>query len=201
MEGLPRTAGVAAPGRMKAKVCLVGEAAVGKTSLVRRFVLDQFDDRYVTTLGAKVSKKEMEFASGDRRLQLDLTVWDIMGEKGFRELLQDAFFSGARGILAVCDITRYSTLRELDGWIAGVFRVAGEMPVVYAANKIDLADEVLLMYGRKEIAQSADAFKAPWFYTSAKSGENVEKAFRALGERVVAEGGFVLSPKNGTGAL
>ncbi len=171
--------------RMKAKVCLVGEAAVGKTSLIRRFVLDEFDDRYVTTLGAKVSKKEMTIDAGGRRTRLDLTVWDIMGEKGFRDLLRDAYFQGARGILAVADLTRYSTLRELDEWATSVFRVVGEVPVVVAVNKIDLKDEVMLLYGDKEIDAHARAYDAPWFYTSAKTGENVEPAFRALGERVV----------------
>src|SRR2546422_2350974 len=171
---------------MKAKVCLIGEAAVGKTSMVRRFVLDEFDDRYVTTLGAKVSKKELDVAvAADRHVQIDMTVWDIMGEKGFRDLLKDAYFQGARGILAVCDLTRYSTLKELDEWVTAVFKVVGEIPVVYAVNKIDLRDEIMILYGEKEIAQHAKAFDAPWVYTSAKTGENVEAAFRALGERVV----------------
>jgi len=186
MEERARTAGVAEAERMKAKVCLVGEAAVGKTSLVRRFVVDEFDDRYVTTLGAKVSKKEMELDVGERRVHLDMIVWDIMGEKGVRDLLKDAYFSGAQGVLAVCDVTRYSTLKELDEWVPSVFRVAGELPVVFAVNKIDLKDEVLLLYGEKEIALHARAFDAPWFHTSAKTGENVEAVFRTLGERLAA---------------
>ncbi len=172
--------------RLKSKVCLVGEAAVGKTSMVRRFVLDEFDDRYVTTLGAKVSKKEVavEIPEQGLRLQVDMTVWDIMGEKGFRELLQDAYFTGARGIIAVCDLTRYSTLKELDDWVTSVFKVAGELPVVYAVNKLDLKDEVMILYGEKEIVEHAKAFGAPWLYTSAKTGENVEAVFRALGEKI-----------------
>jgi len=172
--------------RMKAKVCLVGEAAVGKTSMVRRFVLDEFDDRYVTTLGAKVSKKELalEFPDVDRKFHVDMTVWDIMGEKGFRELLKDAYFQGARGILAVADLTRYSTLKELDDWVTSVYKVAGELPVVYAVNKLDLRDEVMILYGQKEIQEHAKAFGAPWVYTSAKTGENVETAFRLLGEKI-----------------
>ena len=171
---------------MKAKVCLVGEAAVGKTSMVRRFVLDEFEDRYVTTLGAKVSKKEMDIDLGDqgRSVHLDMTVWDIMGEKGFRELLKDAYFQGARGILAVADLTRYSTLSGLDDWVTSVFRVVGEIPVVYAVNKLDLKDEVMILFGEKEVAAHAEAFDAPWLYTSAKTGENVEAAFRRLGERI-----------------
>lgn len=174
--------------RMKTKVCLVGEAAVGKTSLIRRYVQDEFEDRYITTLGAKVSKKELtyEINDGNPKLQIDMTIWDIMGEKGFRELLKEAFFNGAKAILAVCDITRYSTLKELDDWVQSVYNVVGEIPVVYAVNKIDLKDEVMVMYGDREIEQSTRAFDATYFYTSAKSGENVEAAFRALGQAIVA---------------
>ncbi|MEK6912286.1 MAG: Rab family GTPase, partial [Candidatus Thermoplasmatota archaeon] len=161
--------------RMKTKVCLVGEAAVGKTSLIRRYVLDAFEDRYITTLGAKVSKKELEFSvdEGKVHVQMDMTIWDIMGEKGFRDLLKEAFFNGAKGILAVCDITRYSTLKELDDWVQSVFNVVGEIPVVYTVNKIDLKDEVMIMYGDREIEQSTRAFDAPHFYTSARTGEKV----------------------------
>src|SRR5207249_4778480 len=83
---------------------LVGEAAVGKTSLIRRFVLENFDDKYIQTLGTKVSKKELTSSSpdGSGELKIDMTIWDIMGQKGFRELLKEAYFYGARGILAVC---------------------------------------------------------------------------------------------------
>ncbi|HLE46260.1 MAG TPA: Rab family GTPase, partial [Thermoplasmata archaeon] len=108
--------------RMKMKICLVGEAAVGKTSLIRRFVLDDFDDKYIQTLGTKVSKKELTLPSsvGDSELKVDMTIWDIMGQKGFRELLKDAYFYGAHGALAVCDVTRRGTLEDLRGWIGGL---------------------------------------------------------------------------------
>src|SRR5881296_3323858 len=181
--------------RMKTKVCLVGEAAVGKTSLIRRYVLDEFEDKYITTLGAKVSKKELAFDLPDKdvRVQMDMTIWDIMGEKGFRDLLKEAFFHGAKGILAVCDITRYSTLKELDDWVQGVFNVVGEIPVVYAINKIDLKDEVMILYGDKEIEQAVRAFEAPYFYTSAKTGENVENLFKRLGTMVLQREGIAVA--------
>lgn len=173
--------------KVKAKICLVGEAAVGKTSLIRRYVLDDFDDKYITTLGAKVSKKEMEFdlPNNGMRIGMDLTIWDIMGEKGFRDLVKEAFFVGTRGILAVCDITRYDTLKELDDWVQSVFKVVGNIPVIFAVNKVDLKDEVLLMYGDTELDQASRAFDAHYLYTSAKTGENVEEAFRLMGERIV----------------
>jgi small GTP-binding protein len=173
--------------KVKAKICLVGEAAVGKTSLIRRYVLNDFDDKYITTLGAKVSKKEMEFDLPDNgtHVGMDMTIWDIMGEKGFRDLVKEAFFVGTRGVLAVCDITRYDTLKELDDWVQSVFRVVGNIPVIFAVNKVDLKDEVLLMYGDTELEQASRAFDAHYLYTSAKTGENVEEAFRLLGERIV----------------
>jgi small GTP-binding protein len=181
--------------RVKTKVCLVGEAAVGKTSLVRRYVLDEFDDRYITTLGAKVSKREQTYRSraGDMTYQMDMTVWDIMGEKGFRDLLKEAFFHGAKGVLAVADITRYSTLKELDDWVQSVFNVVGEIPVVYAINKIDLKDEVTILYGDREIEQAARAFEAPFYYTSAKTGQDVEEAFRRIGQLILAREGIPLA--------
>ena len=181
--------------RIKTKVCLVGEAAVGKTSLIRRFVQDEFDDRYITTLGAKVSKREMAFdvPGGKPQIQMDVTIWDIMGEKGFRDLLKEAFFSGAKGVLAVCDLTRYSTLKELDDWVRSVFRVVGEIPVVYAINKVDLRDEVMILYGEKEIEQAARSFEAPFLYTSAKTGENVDFLFRRLGSMVLQREGITVA--------
>src|SRR5437870_2058230 len=100
--------------KMKVKICLVGEGAVGKTCLIRRFIQDQFDDRYISTLGAKVSKKEIKVDGPNGGMDVDMTIWDIMGEKGFRELLKEAYFHGAQGVLAVCDVTRKETLDDLE---------------------------------------------------------------------------------------
>src|SRR5205823_13803396 len=85
---------------VKAKVCLVGDVAVGKTSLIRRFVQDEFDDRYIATVGTKVSKKTVDVTSKGARAMLDMIVCDIMGEKGLRALLRDAYFEGSHGVIA-----------------------------------------------------------------------------------------------------
>ncbi|OLD64749.1 MAG: hypothetical protein AUI33_12000 [Ignavibacteria bacterium 13_1_40CM_2_61_4] len=172
------------PKRLKAKICLVGEHGVGKTSLVRRYVLDEFDDRYIVTLGAKVSKREMSFALPDRgTVLMDMTVWDIMGSKGFRELLREAYFHGAQGILAVCDVTRNETLTDLDDWIETVFHTVSPVPIVFAVNKADLGDKAA--FGDPQVREAASAFGAAFFYTSAKTGQSVEAAFRALGAAII----------------
>src|SRR3989337_726144 len=173
--------------RMKMKVCLVGEGAVGKTSLIRRFVLDDFDDKYIQTLGSKVSKKEITAASpdGSGELKIDMTIWDIMGQKGFRELLKEAYFYGARGILAVCDITRRKTLDDLDDWIDGVYSVTGKIPTVLLGNKTEFIEHAQI--SEEDLAQAARAYDCPYFFTSARTGLNVELAFATLAERVAHE--------------
>ena len=172
--------------KMKVKVCLVGEGAVGKTCLIRRFIHDQFDDKYISTLGAKVSKKEVKLSNpkGGGEIEVDMTVWDIMGEKGFRELLKEAYFHGAQGILAVCDLTRRDTLFELPEWVTAVNKVAGPIPLTVLANKVDLVDQRAIT--TEEIVKLAESYKAPWFQTSAKTGENVEQSFRGLAWMVAA---------------
>ncbi len=170
---------------LKVKVCLVGDANVGKTSLIHRFVMDVFDDRYVQTLGTKVSKKELliEHPGLDQAMNVHMTIWDIMGQKGFRELLKDAYFQGASGVVAVCDLTDRSTLDDLDDWIESVHAIAGKVPAVFVANKADLTDN--RKFGDAEIAQVAEAHGSLHYLTSAKTGAEVEKAFRKLADLMV----------------
>jgi len=171
----------------KVKVCLVGEKAVGKTSLIRRYVLDTFEDHYLTTIGTKVSKKEISLHDPrrDLRLHLDMTIWDIMGEKGFRQLLKESYFYGANGILAVADVTRRRTLDDLDDWLDSAMRVTGHVPSAIVVSKTDLAKQA--EFGEREVRQVARAFESTHLYASAKSGENVDGAFRLLAKEIADE--------------
>src|SRR5437870_8824757 len=106
-----------------------------------------YDEGYLTTLGTHVTKKEgrILLPEYDLLVDIDITIWDIMGEKGFRELLKDAYFYGANGILAVADLTRRRTLDNLDDWIDGVEDVARSEQLGEADDKIDLKDEVMIL--------------------------------------------------------
>lgn len=182
----------AKPKKVKTKICLIGEKAVGKTSLIRRYVTNMFDDRYITTVGTKVSKREILVKKPEHgfEAQIDMTIWDIMGEKGFRELLKEAYFYGANGVLGVADITREKTLDDLDDWIDSTLKVAGKIPLLIALNKTDLEEAIEV--GEKEVLQLSKAFNCPYIYTSAKDGSNVEDAFHQLGEMTLdAQLGFV----------
>lgn len=160
---------------MKVKVCFIGDAGVGKTSLIKRFVLDVFDDRYIATIGTKVTKKIVET---DGQGKVMMLVWDIMGQKGFRELLREAYFFGAHGAIAVCDMTNKETLEELRYWIKALTDVAGDVPIVFAGNKSDLENERVLK--EQDLEELAAKYKAKSFLTSAKTGQNVEPLFKQL---------------------
>jgi len=167
---------------VKAKACLVGDIGVGKTSLIRRFVLDTFDDRYIATIGTKVTKKSVACTWRGGPATMDLVIWDIMGEKGFRQLLKESYFEGTHGVLAMCDLTRPDTLEDLFGWIELARANAPEGCFVFLGNKADLRSKVSVQ--ESELAGIAETNHAPYFFTSAKTGLNVEQAFRGLAESV-----------------
>ena len=170
---------------MKVKVCFIGDAGVGKTSLIKRYVLDVFDDRYIATIGTKVTKKIVEVEEGGNQVRVMMLIWDIMGQKGFRELLREAYFFGAHGAIAVCDLTNKETLEELRYWIKALTDVAGDVPIVFAGNKADLGNEAIIK--ESDLIDLAEKYGAESFMTSAKTGQNVENMFKALGAAMSAK--------------
>ncbi len=171
---------------LKAKVCLLGEARVGKTSLIRKFVLNEFDERYLTTVGTNVSKKtvQLPIPQAEVLVDLDLVIWDIMGQKEYRDLLTDRYFEGAQGLLAVSDLTQPGSLEALYDWIDRADRVASQVPVVLAMNKADLAPPSRDV--ERAARTLADAFDGDYLVTSAKTGANVEKVFLRLATLIAA---------------
>ena len=164
------------------KITLAGNPGVGKTSLTRRFVTDTFEERYISTLGTKISSKEFAVDDPSRpgsSVTVSAAIWDIMGNHQFRELLKDAFFMNAGGVLLVCDVNRAETLYDLPQWYEAVASVAGpQVPVAVLANKSDQRGPKTVP--RNEIEVVCQELHWPWFETSAKTGANVEAAFRRV---------------------
>src|SRR5437879_12442116 len=107
-----------------------------------------------------------------------MMILDIMGKRTFLQLFKEAYFHGAKGVLAVFDMTRAQSLRDLTKWIDGVRDSVGPVPVYALGNKTDLTHrrEVNTQDPSTVLASSA----CPVMYTSAKAGENVEQAFQGL---------------------
>ena len=90
---------------IKRKILLLGDGAVGKTSFIRRFVVDKFSDDYITTIGTKVTKKDLRIESPSKAVELTFMIWDVLGQKGYKNI-QESAFQGSKGALLVYDVTR-----------------------------------------------------------------------------------------------
>ncbi len=166
------------------KLCLMGDGAVGKTSLIHRFVHDRFDEKYKYTLGTSLCKKDVLFEEGPEGPFLaNLVIWDIMGQQTLLPRFSRTYFKHADGALAVCDLTRPPSLSSLKDWIGHLEGISPNAHTVILANKSDLAEEIRI--GQGDIEAFATPRETPWFLTSAKTGENVEAAFKALTARIV----------------
>ncbi len=159
------------------KICMLGTVAVGKTSLVARYVHSIFSERYQTTVGVKIDRKEVRL--GDRKITLVL--WDLYGDNEFQRM-QASYLRGAAGYLLVCDGTRRSSFDHALRLRKDIQTQLGRVPFILLCNKSDLADQWEL--GADDEAKIKNR---GWHLlkTSAKNGENVEDAFLLLTERIL----------------
>src|SRR2546427_447113 len=133
---------------MKAKLALMGEGGVGKTSLIRRFVLNEYQDTYLHTVGTRVSKVELTVPHGaDTEVQMDMSIFDIMGQRGFKDLVRETYYHGSQALMGVCDLTRKDSLYALNEWIPSALEIAGDVPVYLVVNCDDLQSELARLEG------------------------------------------------------
>jgi small GTP-binding protein len=170
------------------KVCLLGDFAVGKTSLVRRFVYNRFDDEYLSTIGVRVNRKTVMVPRGHAVVELTMMLWDLAGSEEF-DRMRSSYLRGAAGAVWVCDLTRPKTIDSLRLYSEILFDVAPAAQLVLAANKRDLVDQ--LRIAPTEVEAAAGSLSVPFYLTSAKTGHEVEEVFDHLGRMLVPrpEGG------------
>lgn len=159
------------------KVCLLGDFAVGKTSLIRRFVEGRYDDKYLSTIGVKISRKPIERED----YILNMLIWDLAGGDDFYNIGQN-YLRGAAAALIVCDLTRADTVNSFETYANQLKNLNGETKMVFVGNKADL--ELERVIEDAELKALVDAFGSHYFATSAKTGFQVEAAFRQLAEQI-----------------
>lgn len=160
------------------KICLLGSFAVGKTSLVSRYVKSLFSEEYHTTRGVKVDKKEVEVQG----VTVKLMIWDIAGKDEFFEP-PISFLKGSSGYLLVVDGTRAGTLEVAQTLHETMIQTVGQVPFCVLLNKSDLAEDWEVQDEEIEALRQSGA---KVLRTSAKTGENVEAAFTQLAAELLA---------------
>ena len=161
----------------KKKVCMLGALGVGKTSLVRQFILGIFSEKYHSTIGVKIDQK-IVFVND---IEVTLLLWDIHGENGFNKI-KSTYFMGASGVILVIDGTRKETQNTARTLNILVKETIGDVPSILLINKSDLVNE--WEFDDKSIEILKTEFDSVYI-TSAKSGSNVETTFEELTKMMI----------------
>lgn len=166
--------------RVSKKICLLGDFGVGKTSLVRRFVYDLFDERYLSTVGVKVSRKGLVIPVPEEPVEVTMLLWDLAGNEAF-DAYRAAYMRGSAGTILVCDLSRPQTLASLSDYVTQMRSVSPNCQFVVAGNKRDLMEGQALAQRKAQVESIAMQLNAPFFLTSAKESVQVEEMFRYMG--------------------
>jgi len=158
------------------KLVFLGEGAVGKTSLVGRYVYDSFEGDYLATIGTDIHVKTVQLED----TAVKLVVWDIAGQDDFAQL-RKAYYQNASGAFFVYDCTRPETLSRIDEWVKTLHDVTDKIPLVLLENKIDLDSKV----DPKEIEKTVKKYGLTFVRTSAKEDTNVEEAFKQITREIL----------------
>ncbi|MHA2006010.1 MAG: Rab family GTPase [Promethearchaeota archaeon] len=172
------------------KITVLGEAAVGKTSLLNRFCEGQFLEDYKPTLGANIIRKDVNLEEANTKIRL--IMWDLAGQEKY-SVIRSMYFQGCEGALLVYDITRYNTFDAIQSkWLRDFKKYLRKEGVyVLIGNKSDLIEERVVPTEKGKIL--AEKINASHFIeTSAKLGENIEEAFLLLVKQILNNHGVML---------
>ena len=154
----------------------LGEGAVGKTSLVGRYVYDSFEGDYLATIGTDIHVKTVQL----EETMVKLVVWDIAGQDDFAQL-RKAYYQNASGAFFVFDTTRPETIERIEEWVEALYGVTKQIPLVLLENKIDLESKIK-PGAIEKIVKKHDLTHVR---TSAKEDTNVEEAFKQMTREIL----------------
>lgn len=166
------------------KIVILGPSAVGKSSLVRRFVQNKFLLHYKFTIGVDFMSKTVEYKSGKFA---KLTIWDIGGQERFKVLRRN-FYEGTNGAFIVFDYSRTQSFPKMKEWLFDMRQtIEDDIPVVVLGNKTDLIAKIGEVIDRNEVIRYVKKERSILIETSAKTGDNVKEAFVELTQRILSK--------------
>ncbi|MHA2036129.1 MAG: GTP-binding protein [Promethearchaeota archaeon] len=165
--------------RFTLKIIVIGEPAVGKTSLVKKFVSGRFTADYRSSIGTNIFAKKIVL---ENRIETILQLWDIAGQERWISMRRP-YYSGAKGVIIVGDLTRSNTFDQIEKfWVPDLDQHCSLIPIILIANKSDL----LYQIEKKYIDSLSERINArAIIFTSAKSGDNVELAFKLIAKQAI----------------
>lgn len=165
------------------KLCVLGDFSVGKTSLVRRYICNEFSDNYVATAGAKIHQHRSKIDVGGDEIEVEQSIWDVEGSQHGEQLVK-SYIAGASGALIVGDLTRDDMLASMTSHAEKFLTYRPGRPVVFALNKADLVAKEARAGG----AGLVQNFGGQVIQTSALTGEEVIAVFHAMYRRILEIG-------------
>ncbi|KKN38617.1 hypothetical protein LCGC14_0751710 [marine sediment metagenome] len=162
------------------KLILGGEGGVGKTSMVHRFVEDAFQTDYKSTIGTSIMKKECEFEGLNSKVRF--VIWDLAGQAQFKRVRKSYLSNAETGIL-VFDVTRKETYDKIESWFKEILDASSTISLILVANKVDMEGERVVTTEQGE--ELAEKLNLSYIETSAKTGENIDDAFKMLALQII----------------
>ncbi len=160
------------------KILLAGDEAVGKTSLIRRLVKNEFAQDYKPTLGFEITLHPLQVEN----TLINFVIWDIAGQTAF-ESVRRSYYKESRGFLLVFNLANRVSLRNLEYWTAEIREICPDAPLVLLGNKADLPDQKVTVEEMRQMAHKLGAVGS--LLTSAKNGRGVSEAFVMLGTAII----------------
>ena len=156
------------------RITMLGDSAVGKTSLISKFLNQNFDENYLTTIGKDKLEKKVVMEDGN---EIKVIIWDTAGQERFHSIATSTI-KGSQGIVLTFDLTKKSTFKSLDAWLNDIKENSNEVPVVIFGNKCDLFENYEVE--NEEAKKFAKEHNLQYFETSAKQNVNVQEGFNAI---------------------
>ena len=165
------------------KILVLGDYGVGKTSLIKQCINEEFDDRHLTTLGVNIALKEISMRFGGEKADIDveLELWDIAGNKGIADVKRE-FYKDGDGAIIISDLTKENNIIDCENWIKTTYQIIGKIPFIFVGNKYDLVSEEDL--DMDKIQELASKYNTLFILASAKFGDNTNEAFHEIAQKV-----------------